>query len=198
MQEVQLSMLSHYEYCPKDAYISYISNDFVDNEYTIEGRSIHSKIDSGVITKRKELLQIRSVWLRSKIYGLIGIADMIEEKNGEVYPVEYKRGRATDWKNDQVQLTAQALCIEEMLNLKAKIKRGFIFYHLSNQREEIILTEEIRNYTIETIENARKLLESRIIPKVIFSHKCIGCSLPEICLPKETESIRKIIKENIF
>lgn len=199
MIEIQLSMLSHYEYCPKNAYISYVSNEFVDNEFTIQGREIHQRVDSGIVTKRRELLQIRSVWLKSEKYGLIGKADMIEEKDGEVYPVEYKRGRANDWKNDQVQLTAQAFCIEEMLNLKDSIKRGFIYYHLSNTREEIILTPEVRLYTQKIINEARNLLETQKIPEVSFSHRCLGCSLQNtICLPKETEKIKHISYEKII
>lgn len=91
-QEIQLSALNHYIYCPKNIYLCYVLNEFIDNEYTIHGRSIHNRTDSGVITKRKNLSQIRSIWLSSKKYGLIGKSNLIEELSGEVYPVEYKRG----------------------------------------------------------------------------------------------------------
>lgn len=198
MQEIQISMLNHYAYCPKRAYICYIQNDFIDNEYTIEGTFIHNNVDSGLITKRKELLQIRSIWLRSEKYGLIGKADMIEEKSNEVYPVEYKRGKARNWKNDQIQLTAQALCLEEMLKLDQKIEKGFIFYHLSNCREEILFDEKTRALTIEAIKNTQALFCLDKPPKIEFNSKCPNCSIYPICLPREVESIRKIIKENIF
>jgi CRISPR-associated exonuclease Cas4 len=194
MEEVQISMLNHYSYCPKRAYICYVTQDFIDNEFTIEGRSIHNRVDSGVITKRKELLQIRSIWLRSEKYGLIGKADMIEEKNGVVYPVEYKRGKARDWKNDQIQMTAQAFCLEEMLNLKNKIEKGYIFYHLSNTREEIIIDPKLRQDTIKTIEECRKLFSLKTAPKIEFNNKCPNCSVYPVCLPKEVERVKEILK----
>lgn len=190
MQEIQISMLNHYTYCPKRAYICYVTNEFIDNEYTIHGREIHTRVDSSVITKRKELFQIRSIWLKSDKYKLIGKADLIEEKNGEIYPVEYKRGKARDWKNDQLQLTAQALCLEEMLNLKQKIEKGYIYYHLSNLRDEIILDEEIRKQTIQNIEEIKELFRTEKIPKVEYSKKCPNCSVYPICLPKEVEKLK--------
>ena len=167
MSEIQISMLNHYEYCPKRAYICYVTNEFIDNEYTIEGKSIHSKVDSGLITKRKELLQIRSVWLKSDKYGLFGKSDLVEEKKAEIYPVEYKRGRSNDWKNDKIQLTAQAFCLEEMLNLEP-IKKAYIYYHLSNEREEVIIDEKLREETILSIENCKKLFYEKT-PDILFN-----------------------------
>jgi CRISPR-associated exonuclease Cas4 len=198
LQEIQISALNHYCYCPKRAYICYISQEFIDNEFTIHGKEVHNRVDSGIITKRRELYQIRSVWLRSDIYGLTGKADLIEEKNGNFYPVEYKRGKSRDWKNDQVQLTAQALCLEEAFNLKQKIPRGFIYYHLSNCREEVELSEELRNFTIETIEKFRALMISQKRPDIPFNPKCQHCSVYPICLPKEVEKIKNINTKEIF
>lgn len=197
-QEVQLSALNHYIYCPKRAYLCYVLNEFVDNEYTIQGRAIHNRTDSGVITKRKSLYQIRSIWLTSRKYGLIGKSDVIEEKQGEIYPVEYKRGKAKDWKNDQIQLTAQALCIEEMMNMKSKISKAYIFYHLSNCREEIILDDELRKQTIKAIDGVRNLLNTAVQPDIKFSSKCIKCSMYPVCLPRETEKINLITSESVM
>ena len=196
MQEIQISMLNHYAYCIKRAYICYIHNDFIDNEYTIEGSSIHRNVDSGLITKRKELLQIRSIWLKSEKYHLFGKADMVEEKKGEIYPVEYKRGKARNWKNDQVQLTAQALCLEEMLNLDKKIDRGFIYYHLSNCREEVVFDEDIRQSTINMINEIQDLCYLKTPQKIEFGKKCLNCSIYPICITKEVEKIKNIIKNN--
>jgi CRISPR-associated exonuclease Cas4 len=192
MPEVQISALNHYCYCPKRAFICYISQEFIDNEYTIHGKEVHNRVDSGVITKRRDLYQIRSVWLRSDKYGLTGKADLIEEKAGEIYPVEYKRGKSKDWKNDQVQLTAQALCLEEMLQLKAPISKGFIFYHLSNFREEVELNEELRKETIKIISEFRQLLITERKPVIPFNPKCPNCSVYPVCLPKEVEKLKEI------
>lgn len=197
-QDIQISALSHYTYCPKSAYLSYVLNEFVDNEYTIHGRSIHNRIDSGVITKRKNFYQIRSIWLSSKKYGLIGKSDMIEEKLGHIYPVEYKRGKSGNGKKAEIQLTAQALCIEEMINLKQKISKAYIFYHLSNCREEILIDENLRNQTIEAIKNLREMMIKSITPDVKYSSKCTNCSMYPVCLPREIERINLINSESIY
>lgn len=197
-QDIQISALSHYTYCPKSAYLSYVLNEFIDNEYTIHGRSIHNRIDSGIITKRKNLYQIRSVWLSSKKYGLIGKSDMIEEKLGSIYPVEYKRGKTRDGKKAEIQLTAQALCIEEMMKLKEKIPKAYIFYHLSNCREEIIIDDNLRNQTKEAIKNLREMMNSSIAPDVRYSSKCNNCSMYPICLPKETEKLNLLNSNSIY
>lgn len=197
-QEIQLSSLNHYIYCPKRAYLCYVLNEFVDNEYTIQGRSMHTRTDSGVITKRKNLYQIRSVWLRSEKYGLFGKSDLIEENENEIYPVEYKRGKAKDWKNDQVQLTAQALCIEEMLKLKHKIPRGYIYYHLSNCREEIIIDQNLRNETIKAIEGLKEVMQLKTAPDIKFNPKCPNCSMQPVCLPRETEKINSTDIQSIY
>ena len=198
IQEIQLSALNHYIYCPKRAYLCYVLNEFVDNEYTIQGRSMHTRTDSGVITKRKNLHQIRSVWLKSQKYGLIGKSDLIEEKAGEIYPVEYKRGKAKDWKNDQIQLVAQALCIEEMMKLKNKISKGYIYYHLSNCREEILIDNNLRNETILAINGFREVMLTNLIPDVKYNPKCPNCSMYPVCLPKETEKINSINSQTIY
>lgn len=197
-QDIQISALNHYIYCPKRAYLCYVLNEFVDNEYTIHGKSVHNRTDSGVITKRKNLSQIRSIWLSSKKYGLIGKSDLIEESSGEIYPVEYKRGKSRDWKNDQIQLTAQALCIEEMMNLKQKISKAYIFYHLSNCREEILIDENLRNQTIEAIKNLREMMIKSITPDIKYSSKCTNCSMYPVCLPREIERINLINSESIY
>lgn len=102
------------------------------------------------------------------------------------------------WKNDQIQLTAQALCIEEMMNLKEKISKAYIFYHLSNCREEILIDENLRNQTIEAIKNLREMMNSSIAPDVKYSNKCTNCSMYPICLPRETEKINLISSESIY
>lgn len=190
---IPISSLNHYDYCPYRCYLMYVAYEFIDNEYTIEGDMIHNRIESGVETKRRDLLQIRSAYLKSEKYSLTGKSDMIEEKAGEIYPVEYKRGAKGDWKNDKLQLTAQALCLEEMLNLGNPIHRGFIYYALSNQREEVILSTELREQTIKTIEAVQHLFYTKAKPENNYSHKCKGCSLYNVCLPKEVKRAREFI-----
>ena len=185
---VPIAALNHYYYCPRRCYYMFVSHEFVDNVHTIEGRIVHARADSGSKTRRKELLQIRSVRLHSRKYGLVGIADLIEEKADEIYPVEYKKGKRGDWRNDELQLCAQALCIEE--NLNRTVTHGYIYYAQTGRRKRVNLTSEIRNMTIETIESVRNLILSAERPESKYTPRCKGCSLYPVCLPKEVEKIK--------
>lgn len=123
---IQISALNHYEYCPTRCYWIYVAGEFRDNEYTTEGDIIHENVHKTMKTTRGDIVQLRRVHVYSKKYGLTGFADLIEEKAGEIYPVEYKRGRRGDWKNDKLQLCAQAICIEEMLDESLVISRSLL------------------------------------------------------------------------
>jgi CRISPR-associated exonuclease Cas4 len=121
---------------------------------------------------------------------LTGIADVVEETAGEVYPVEYKKGHRGDWKNDQLQLCAQAMCLEEMLNLATPIARGFVYYVGTGRRQEVSFDATLRSYTIHTITAVHTLFETRQRPDAQAGVRCQGCSLYSVCLPKEVEKLR--------
>ncbi len=191
MEFISISSLNHYDYCSKRAWYIFVCSEFVENVHTVEGTLLHERSDSSERTVRGDLIQTRTVYLYSQRYGLSGIADVIEEQGGEIYPVEYKKGQKGDWKNDQLQLCAQALCLEEMLNLPQPILRGFLYYASTGNRKEIPFAEELRTYTIQTIEAVRTLLDTQTRPKVQHNPRCRGCSLYPICLPKEVERLRR-------
>ncbi len=188
---IYISALNHFDYCPTRCYWIYVAGEFQDNEYTVEGEIVHENVHKTMKTTRGDLVQLRRVHTYSRRYGLIGFADLVEEKAGEIYPVEYKRGRRGDWKNDKLQLCAQALCIEEMLD-ESKIPKGFIYYAASGKRVGVVFDEELRKYTTETIEKVRELMRSNLKPPAVYKNKCQGCSLYPVCLPKEQEKAKKI------
>ena len=190
MEFIQLSSLNHYAYCPKRAWYIFVCGEFVDNAHTVEGTLQHSRSDSSERTVRGELVQSRTVYLYSKRYGLTGIADVIEERAGEIYPVEHKKGQRGEWKNDQLQLCAQALCLEDMLDLPQLIARAFLYYASTGKRQKILLDGPLRDYTIETIHAVRDLIEHELRPEVSYGARCRGCSLYPICLPKEVEKLQ--------
>ena len=114
----------------------------------------------------------------------------------EIIPVEYKKGKRRKFDNDEIQLTAQALCLEEMFS--REIKRGFIYHASSKKRREVLIDENLRSLTIETIEKVRQLLSNEIIPKAEYKPRCEGCSLYNICLPKlSDENYRKNLEFEI-
>lgn len=187
---VSISALNHYDYCPRRCWWIYVAGEFSDNRYTIEGDLLHERVHQTIRSKRGQLLQLRRLYIYSQHYGLSGFADLVEERAGELYPVEYKRGRKGNWKNDQLQLCAQALCLEEML--ARTIERGFIYYAASQRRQEVLFEAALRQQTVSTIEQVRALLAAPLArePVAIYSKRCRGCSLYPICLPRETVKLK--------
>jgi CRISPR-associated exonuclease Cas4 len=185
---VPISALNQYAFCPRRCWYMHVAHEFLDNVHTIEGSLLHERADSRETTRRGDLLQLRSVSLYSLQYGLTGKADLIEERPGEVYPVEYKKGRRGDWGNDQIQLCAQALALEEMLG--REIPRGFLYYAATGRRQEVRFTAELRQETLATIAKVRALMQTGERPPAIYTPKCQGCSLYRICLPREMMLIK--------
>lgn len=191
MEPIFISALNHYDYCPRRCYLMFILCEFKENPYTVEGEILHDRAHNEGRTKRRDLLQLRRVYVFSKKYNLVGIADLIEEKANEIYPVEYKRGRMGEWKNDRLQLCAQGLCLEEMTN--RKIDKGYIFYASSGRRKEVVFDDKLRLFTTDTIEMVKELFLHRKDPGANLSKRCRGCSLYSVCLPKETKLLKKQI-----
>ena len=120
---VNIASLNQYSYCPHRCWLIHCAGEFIDNQYTIEGTSLHERVHTVGEQNREEIWQIRAIYLKSEQYKLIGKSDLIEFENGEFYPIEYKRGRRGEWDNDELQVCAQALCLEEMTgkNINNKI-----------------------------------------------------------------------------
>ena len=146
-----------------------------ENQYTMEGTSLHDRVHSVGDGNRDEVYQVRAIWLRSQKYGLIGKSDLIEEVDGWVYPVEYKRSHKGEFENDALQVGTQALCLEEMLD--KSIAEGFVYYAQSHQRVVVDLNEALRAETIETIAVVRSLFETGLMPLPVYSARCKGWSL---------------------
>jgi CRISPR-associated exonuclease Cas4 len=143
-----ISALNQYSYCPLRCYWMFVEHEYADNEHTIEGSLGHTRVHTEGQTSRGELFQLRSAYLYSKRYGICGRADLIEERDGAVYPVDYKKGRLGNWTNDALQLCAQALCLEETLSeargATVHIPQGYIYYASTGRRKAVPLTPELR------------------------------------------------------
>ncbi len=186
-----ISSLNQYNYCPKSVWHQCVNGVFQDNADTVEGALLHERSDSSIRTVIGNLIQTRTVYLYSRQYRLVGIADLIEEHQRQIYPVEYKKGRLGEWKNHQIQLCAQALCLEEMRQLRTSIRYGVLYYAETGRRHTVRLSRSLRKDTLHTIEAVRTLIETQTRPPARYSRKCIRCSLYPICLPREVEIIRK-------
>ncbi len=191
---VLISALNQYSYCPLRCYWMFVEQENANNVHTIEGTLGHERVHTEGQTSRGDLFQLRSVYLYSKRYAICGKADLIEELDGALYPVEYKKGRLAAWTNDALQLCAQALCLEDMLadahDAPVHIPQGFIYYASTGRRKTVPLTEELRDLTVQTIADVRTLLQTGQRPEVDYNPRCKGCSVHHICLPRETAMLR--------
>jgi CRISPR-associated exonuclease Cas4 len=186
---ISIASLNQYNYCPHRCWLMFCAGEFVDNQYTIEGTSLHDRVHTLGESNRDETWQVRAIWLKSDRYGLIGKADLIEAQDGCIYPVEYKRSARGEFTNDELQVCAQALCLEEMTG--RTIDRGYVYYCQSHQRQEVELTPKLRDMTIGSIASVRELLATGKMPKPIYSPRCQGCSLQAQCLPKAANKVSK-------
>lgn len=187
MQTIYLSSLQHYLFCPRQFALIDLECIWEDNVLTAEGQVMHQKVNSGENETRGVVKTARSLHLGSEKYGLYGIADVVEYRNeaGEqsIMPVEYKRGRPKEHRADEVQLCAQALCLEEMH--QCVVPKGALFYGKTRRRTNVEFDEELRSLTISVIEGCRNILETKRTPKPTYrTSRCRNCSLREHCHPK--------------
>ncbi len=201
---LSISYLNALEYCPRRFYYECALGEFLDNAHLIEGTMRHARTDEVRTTTEDGITTLRRVWVWSDRLRLSGFADVVEEDDGRLTPIEYKKGKMGEWLNDHVQLCAQALCLEEMLN--CRIPHGYIFYFGSARREEVMFTEALRQHTEETIQLAFTLLEHGELPPPLVGKqtdrtplpplhpKCRDCSLEPLCLPREVLALEKIGK----
>jgi CRISPR-associated exonuclease Cas4 len=179
---IAIAALNQFSYCPHRCWRMFCAQEFQDNQYTVDGTRLHERVHTVGEGSREETLQVRAIWLKSERYRLIGKADLIEEVDGQWYPIEYKRGRKGEYDNDELQVCAQALCLEEMLG--KTVTMGYIYYAQSHQRQPVEITDVLRQETIATIQAVTMLLETGQMPPAIYSPRCKGCSLYSQCMPK--------------
>lgn len=184
---IMLSALQHYHYCPRQCALIHIEQAWSENIFTAEGRVMHEKVDTAKYESRKNVRIEYGVPMRSLRLGLIGKADVVEfNRIGEgewmPFPVEYKRGKPKAADCDRVQLCAQAICLEEMLDVE--IREGALFYGQTRRREDVVFDRELRMETEVIAGKVHELIESGITPAPEYSKKCESCSLLELCMPR--------------
>ncbi|WP_428940590.1 CRISPR-associated protein Cas4 [Fontivita pretiosa] len=182
-----ISALQHLLYCPRQCALIHVERLWAENRQTVEGRHLHHRADSAKAQSCGALRIARSVPLRSLRLGLWGKADVVEfhpSACGAVtaFPVEYKRGRPKPHHADQVQLCAQALCLEEMLG--TSVHAGALFYARIRRRLQVPFDDPLRRLTEQTVQLLHDLLRSGHTPPAVYQRrKCDRCSLLRICLP---------------
>ncbi len=184
---IPISALQHYSYCPRQYALIHLEQEFDENVHTMRGNAVHELVDEEGYTVKNGTRIVRSLPLYSEKYNLVGKADVVEfDQFGNVYPVEYKHGSRKEKIHDDLQLAAQAMCLEDMLN-KA-VPKGAIYYHSSKHRREVLISDKLRGAVLEAIEAIQKLRLSGITPKPVNDKRCRDCSLIEICQPAVIEN----------
>lgn len=184
---IQLSSLQHFVYCTRQCALIHIEQVWSENLFTAQGRIMHDKADSNATESRGNVRIDYSVPLRSLRLGLISKADVVEFHKRDdgawlPFPVEYKRGKPKIDDCDRVQLCAQAICLEEMLNIA--VPAGALFYGQTRRREDVAFHEGLRRETEDVARKVHELIEASVTPRAEYSKKCDKCSLLSLCMPK--------------
>jgi CRISPR-associated exonuclease Cas4 len=178
--EVLISALEHFSYCPRQCGLIHLEQTFDENIYTIRGQLSHERVDAGEVELTAGIRVERAIPLWSDRLGLRGKADVVEFRPDGPYPIEYKVGPPRG-KHADVQLCAQALCLEEMLEVP--VPRGAIFHVATRRRREVEFAESLRSRTMSLIEATRQMLVTQVLPPPVNDGRCGHCSLAESCLP---------------
>jgi len=196
---IMISALQHYIFCPRQCGLIHVDDVWQENLFTVRGEILHEKVDSDTYETRGNIKTVRGLRIHSYKYGLVGRCDVVEfiqtSKGQEILPVEFKAGEPKEDISDKVQLCAQVLCLEEMLN--TKINTAAFFYGKIRRRYNVEIDNALRKQTIEVIEKVREIISSKIVPTAEYSTKCRNCSIQSVCQPKamNKRKLHNYIKE---
>lgn len=192
---IQLSGIQHFVFCKRQWALIHIESQWSENFLTADGRIMHENAHSGIhVEKRKNLVITRSMRISSANLGISGECDIVEFEKSEngiyidkyqgkfsIIPIEYKRGKPKMNNCDIMQLVAQAICLEDMFC--CEITKGYIYYGETRKREEILITNELKNEAKNILKEMHELLKRGHTPKVKPSKSCKSCSMKDLCLP---------------
>jgi CRISPR-associated exonuclease Cas4 len=185
-----LAYLNAWEYCHRRFYLEYVLGEMEVNEHILLGQHLHRNVDDEGVSQEGDTLVHRSQWVWSDRLKVSGVIDAVEERDNQLIPLEYKKGKMAKHLNDHFQLCAAALCLEERLG--KRIEYGEIFYYANRRRQRVEFTNTLRTMTEEAIAMAWKASEGKMPAPIHNSKKCGACSLQQICLPQE---IKQLLEE---
>jgi CRISPR-associated exonuclease Cas4 len=180
---VNVSALNQYGYCPRRCGLIYLEGEFEQNLHTARGNAEHERVDRVAHLTGRDGARVEyalPIW--SETLGLVGKCDVVEVwPDGTLYPVEYKHGPKKRRVNDDLQLAAQAMCMEEMF--RRPVEHGAIFHVASHRRREVAIDALLRERVRRTIAGIRAMLASGRLPPPVNDRRCPECSLRERCQP---------------
>lgn len=193
---LMVSGIQHFKFCRRQWALIHIEQQWAENAHTVMGELMHKKAhDPYIAEKRKDIIITRGLPVSSRSMGASGECDVVEfHKSDEgirlyghrglytVYPVEYKKGKPKETDADILQLTAEALCLEEMFCIQ--IPEGAVFYGETQRREVVNLTQDLKEQAKGLFREMHEYYERKYTPKVKYSSACNMCSLKDICMPQ--------------
>ena len=186
---VAISAIEHFVYCPRQCALIHCDGVWSDNAHTVRGSRTHRRVDTGHHRRERGRLVLRAIPLWSETLGLSGRADAVEIERGAVRPVEYKSGVRHGSAAD-LQLCAQALCLEEMLGVE--IPDGYVWYGGPRRRVRVVFTLALRREVGEIIQKIRRQLLTASLPEAPNDRRCAECQLLHHCLPELTSAPQKV------
>ena len=182
---IPLSLINDFLYCQRRAALKAVDGWRGTNEHTVVGDRVHEQTDDSGYETVKGVTLLRALPVWSDRLGLNGRCDIVERHpDGSLVPIEYKKGKRRKFDNDDAQLCAQALCLEEMFGVE--VPRGAIFHARSKRRREVEFTVDLRLLTVEAIQAVHRLIEENEVPRAVYKPQCTECSLFDYCLPEIT------------
>lgn len=200
---IPISALQHWTYCPRQCALIHVEQVFADNVHTARGNAVHALVDEPGYEIKKGVKVERSLPLWSDRIGLIGKADVVEfHPDGSVFPVEFKHGPKRKIAplslgeglgvrahlHDDIQLAAQAICLEEMLS--KSVPKGAIYHASSKRRRDVAIDADLRSLVERTTEAVRANIQSGTLPPPVNDARCDQCSLKDICQPEVLDDKR--------
>lgn len=187
MHPIPISALQHAVYCLRQAALIHLERLWAENRFTAEGQVLHLSTQDMKQRRKKGVRQVTALPLFSQRLNLTGLADVVEfvaGPDGETpHPVEFKRGKPKLHRADEVQLCAQALCLEEMAG--CSVPEGALFYGTTRRRVSVLFDAELRSLTEDTVAQVAELFASGRTPAALYKvGKCRACSLMAACRPK--------------
>lgn len=180
---IMLSALQHWSYCPRQCALIHLEQAFDENVHTMRGNAVHERVDEPGFETFEGVRSEKALPIWSDRLGLVGKCDVVEfHPDGRIYPVEYKHGRKRVQPHDDLQLAAQAMCLEEMFG--KPVTQGAIYHHTSRRRREVTMTPELRHMVEDTVAAIRAMLASGRMPLPVNDARCKECSLIDICQPQ--------------
>lgn len=199
MEPIAISALEHYIYCPRQCGLIHADGVWADNTHTVHGVRGHRRADTPFGRQERGRLVLHAVPLWSEQWSLTGRADAVEMlPSGEVVPVEYKIGRRHA-DAAEIQLCAQALCLEEML--ATHVSHGALWYSGSRRRIQVECDAGLRARTTQAIDAIASVLESGHLPDVLHDSRCQECQLLGYCLPEVVAHKHRVavyVKREVF